>query len=286
MPYFTHDDIDKLSHIEELKPENWKNITEEEDRIRVLQECSNIISEHEGRPRTEIMWAADAKSPREVQGRETERGWGGCFNPNDKNIYISTSILNDESPYRSINALCHEAHHAYQDHALNNEGFHENKIELAEWKEGLENRQTPQQYIRKGCTDEQAIRLYKEQGHERSAYLVGDSCARHLEETHEQQRSIHQAKQEVEDRKVTLLDCYQPKEGEVVGRFHIQVVEHHTLHGFETLEEARKMPLEEKRAIENEIKEDYRNLRAPAQGQEHREAFQEEKKQQKQSHGY
>jgi hypothetical protein len=195
MPYFTHENVDRLSDIESLYPENWNRIPTDtkdgiEERLEALRECDRRIAEFEGRPETKIQWAGDRNSPEFAQERDSSYGWKGGYHAESNTIYVSSEVLLDDNPYDAINTLCHEEHHAYQAYALKNEGFHKNETELSDWREGFENARTMPRIMRdEECSEDEAHRIYREQGHEKSAYLVGHSCAEHLKSEHDQVRS-------------------------------------------------------------------------------------------------
>ena len=120
------DDLE-FTKIPELKPENWRRLSETE-RVYVLQKCSDAICKYENRPK-DFVTAYDFESSNR----------NAIYIPDSNEIKISRKIIAEPTPYRAFEMLVHESMHGYTWHAVHNKGFHKNETDVKEWKEGIKN---------------------------------------------------------------------------------------------------------------------------------------------------
>jgi len=116
--------IERLSQIDEIKQDNWRDATEEE-RLQGLQQTENTMAEIQGRP------------PVEIVSEHLPRGIYGFFD--DNQIHINTEALQSSDIAQAVDTIAHEGRHAYQVYAINNPRFHSNSTEVDSWRENREN---------------------------------------------------------------------------------------------------------------------------------------------------
>jgi hypothetical protein len=120
--YFTADQVDRISDIETLRPEKWKEASFSE-RILALQECEKRISTFENRPAREV----EVYSPEDPSCM-------GEYSKKKQKIFISEKVVALDSPYRPVYVLVEESHHAFQHYALTHPGYYRGPF-MKEWKE-------------------------------------------------------------------------------------------------------------------------------------------------------
>lgn len=128
---------DVLSDMQELKFENWEQLSLEE-RVEVVNKLESRIAEIECRPSCPIY--------RENMGSiSIEEGnvYGrlGGFSPDTKAITLNAEMLksNDSAALReTIDTIIHEGRHAYQDYNVNVCEVHSRHSEVVSWAETME----------------------------------------------------------------------------------------------------------------------------------------------------
>lgn len=115
---------DYLSDIDELKFENWKELTPSE-REDVLQMVEYKIAEIEHR------------NPCQLNFQEMPYGSLGYFDPISKEITLNSRYVNSDEYVgyqETLDTLIHEGRHAYQDYNMNEREVHSREGEVNMWK--------------------------------------------------------------------------------------------------------------------------------------------------------
>lgn len=115
---------DYLAVIDELRFENWKELSFEE-RQDVLQMAENKIAEIEHR------------NPCQINFKEMEYGSLGYFDPTTKEITLNSRYVNSDEFVgytETLDTLIHEGRHAYQDYNMTEREVHPREGEVNMWK--------------------------------------------------------------------------------------------------------------------------------------------------------
>lgn len=165
--YFTESDFDKhkFTEIKQLLPEQWNQLNSTQ-RLVVLQDLENRISQHEKRPSALVI------------EKNIGEAWDGLYDRIKHTIVIDSQKLQSQPVYHSFRTLIEESRHAYQYHAIKNKDkdFHPNKYEVQEWITGLETY----------SSDIKHHHLYKNNPFEKHARLHSERLTNILRSEHEQ----------------------------------------------------------------------------------------------------
>jgi hypothetical protein len=121
--------ISRLQQIPEIKPEVWSELSEEE-RLAALQQVENTMADVQGRP------------PVNVTAEDMGSNSAGAFDGNS--IRINVAELQSENVAEAVDTIVHEGRHAYQQHAVDNPGSHENNEQVKAWEANLNDYKDPQ----------------------------------------------------------------------------------------------------------------------------------------------
>lgn len=119
-----HQISDYLVGIDELKYENWENLSPDE-RYQALQDAESRIAEIEHRE----------FCPLELKA--LPEGHYGYYSPVDKTITLNSRYVNDSdfgSYKETLDTLIHEGRHAYQDYNMTEREVHPRGGEVTNWK--------------------------------------------------------------------------------------------------------------------------------------------------------
>ena len=126
---------ERLSHISEIKPENWEQL-DESQRLETLQNVETQMAEIQGRPALPI--------------QETDLPENTFGQYDGENIQINgESIMDNHMPVNDfVDTIIHEGRHAYQDYAIQNPGFEVDSEKINQWTENFEpgNYLTPEEF--------------------------------------------------------------------------------------------------------------------------------------------
>lgn len=115
---------DYLAGVEELKFENWRELSQE-DRQDILQLAEYRIAEIEHR------------NPCQLNFQEMPYGNLGYFDPTTKEITLNSRYVNSDEYVgytETLDTLIHEGRHAYQDYNMTEREVHPREGEVNMWK--------------------------------------------------------------------------------------------------------------------------------------------------------
>ena len=158
----------------ELHPEQWEKLYISE-KVAVLQDCEQRISQHEGRETMDVLAANMAEL---AQTHPRCRNCDAVFIVDQENpeIVLDDRFLADATVHQAFEKYTHEAAHAYQIYATDHPGYHPNQYEVAEWREARAD------YDSQGSNSE-----YRDNALEIDARYFAQSCSKELEQSHEMQ---------------------------------------------------------------------------------------------------
>lgn len=128
---------DVLSDMQELKFENWEQLSLDE-RIDVVNKLETRVAEIECRPSCPI-YIEDMGSISIEDGNVYGRLGG--FNPDTKDITLNVEMLKSNDPAalrETLDTIIHEGRHAYQDYNVNECEVHSRHSEVLSWAETME----------------------------------------------------------------------------------------------------------------------------------------------------
>ena len=128
---------DVLSDMQELKFENWEQLSLDE-RIDVVNKLETRVAESECRPSCPV-YIEDMGSISIEDGNVYGRLGG--FNPETKDITLNVEILKSNNPAalrETLDTIIHEGRHAYQDYNVNECEVHSRHSEIVSWAETME----------------------------------------------------------------------------------------------------------------------------------------------------
>jgi hypothetical protein len=171
--YIQSKDLDKvgITQIKSLRDENWRLLNSSE-KVGVLQDCENRISSFEERSSATVR--ADIFSTPSA-GINID----ASYTSETSSIKVSEELLYNGSAYDAFKALAHESFHAYQIQAIENPGFHKNKEQVEEWKEGFNRYEK----------DRSNWELYKLNSFELPAFFNAQSLTEQLQSSHQTEKS-------------------------------------------------------------------------------------------------
>lgn len=183
---FTDLQAARITEIEELRPEQWRELNTRQ-RLSVLQRCEDAIASFEKRPPAMVSEISYLD-----ENLQKDKGSKAEFHSTENTISISYEDLQNNNPYAVFDKLVHEARHAYIDHAISTPNFHgsSESMELKEWAEANESYVTPQP------GNKESYELYKRNFIEKICGDAQTSLAKALKDEHEKQRADEQLKKE------------------------------------------------------------------------------------------
>ena len=119
---------DYLSLREDLKFENWKNLSTEQ-KVKLLNDLEKDIAKIAHRPALIL------------QAAKMENGcWGKNYgNRMEINVkYLEESSVNERSYWETLDTLIHEGRHTYQNYNLTTRNIHSRPSEVESWRENHE----------------------------------------------------------------------------------------------------------------------------------------------------
>ena len=128
---------DVLSDMQELKFENWEQLSLDE-RIDVVNKLETRVAEIECRPSCPVYienMGSISIEDGNVYGRL------GGFNPETKDITLNVEMLKSNNPAalrETLDTIIHEGRHAYQDYNVNECEVHSRHSEVVSWAETME----------------------------------------------------------------------------------------------------------------------------------------------------
>ena len=128
---------DVLSDMQELKFENWEQLSLDE-RIDVVNKLETRVAEIECRPSCPV-YIEDMGSISIEDGNVYGRL--GVFNPETKDITLNVEMLKSNNPAalrETLDTIIHEGRHAYQDYNVNECEVHSRHSEIVSWAETME----------------------------------------------------------------------------------------------------------------------------------------------------
>jgi hypothetical protein len=125
--------VEALGSMENLDPAVWDSLGPDE-RLETMQNIEDTMAEIQGRPPVTVVIDDTLDS-------NTFGGWNG------ETIAVNASHLDSDMPVDEfIDTIIHEGRHAYQDYAVDNQGFISNTDLVNSWAENRDNYLTPEQY--------------------------------------------------------------------------------------------------------------------------------------------
>ena len=107
-----------MSQYDDIQPDTWRDLNETE-RLQSLQNIENTMAGIQGRPNLDVLH------------HEMPRGSFGYFD--GEALHINTEALNTDDVAENVDTVIHEGRHAYQQHAVDHPGFHDDPDEVAAW---------------------------------------------------------------------------------------------------------------------------------------------------------
>lgn len=128
---------DVLSDMQELKFENWEQLSLDE-RLEVVNKLESKAAEIECRPSCPV-YIEDMGSI-SIVGEHVYGRLGG-YSPDAKDITINAEMLRSNNPAalrETLDTIIHEGRHAYQDYNVNEREVHSRHSEVVSWAETME----------------------------------------------------------------------------------------------------------------------------------------------------
>lgn len=145
-----HDAVASLSQVEEIKPEIWEGLGENE-RLSTLQNIENQMAGIQERDNVPVI--ADANL--------ADNEFGGY---NGSEIRINQNhLMGDQPADEMVDTIVHEGRHAYQDYAVNNPGVIKDNEVVNQFEENMQ----PGNYL---TANEYGQSAYKNQPIEADAF--------------------------------------------------------------------------------------------------------------------
>jgi hypothetical protein len=119
-----------LRNMPELRPEVWQGMSD----AAKLDTCKEIERR---------MAAIQGCPPVEVSAKPMEPGYMGGYSRADRAISLSQEHLHSGHPNAVGDTMLHEGRHAYQHHAVEHYGFHQNPGEVETWRYNMDHYTQP-----------------------------------------------------------------------------------------------------------------------------------------------
>ncbi len=118
--------VQALREMDDIQPETWQGL-EHTERMTALQ---NVETE---------MSAIQERTTADVSGFKGEQHEYGGYDPDTNQIYVNEYHVDNGSVRENVDTIVHEGRHAYQHHAVENPGYHDNPAEVQAWEDNFDN---------------------------------------------------------------------------------------------------------------------------------------------------
>lgn len=149
--------VEALRHNRDIQPETWQGLDEAE-RLNALQNVENQMAALQNRP------------PAEVDVYDGRPGECGQYSPDTNQIHINEGHLMGDPVCDVVDTTVHEGRHAYQHHAVDHPGVHDDSVKVEAWRENMQ----PGNYL---TAEQYGQKRYQEQPVEKDAWAYGRRIA-------------------------------------------------------------------------------------------------------------
>lgn len=118
-----------LPAIPGLHQNAWANMTNA-GRWSSLRQFENELAAQENREAAEVLPMPDGKRNLDPNGEPLTRGG---YDPATNKIYVDPALVAHDEPFAATETTLHEARHAYQHHAIDHPGYHDDPQEAQDW---------------------------------------------------------------------------------------------------------------------------------------------------------
>jgi hypothetical protein len=116
-----HEAVESLRGIPELRPEVWRGMVDDAQRLKVLQGIEDKMARIQERP------------PVPVVAEQTKPGEFGGYIRAEGKIIVSLEHMRSNDIREIMDTIVHEGRHAYQDYAVTHPGFHSDQAQVEAW---------------------------------------------------------------------------------------------------------------------------------------------------------